>query len=273
LPAKETNIAVAGNRRLFGLDRDTRDLFVADDSGDKLGAWVRLEIGNPRPISVVASTAGETVAITTREGEAQPHTPPFIKNHRLELFPVSNPTARRVLAVHHWDRGPPRFSEDGQFLVWSDQDNETLTVWRVADGELICVIPQSRKPMAYALSSDGRLVAYSTDIEHHCHVWSVPDNREVVSVTIPGVATALAFHPNGSLIVGCTHLGSSDLFDIRKGTLWIRDGVTGRTRWIRTNENGVLARVLISPDGRFVATLSGMSAYRLQVWRWDQLAP
>jgi WD40 repeat protein len=272
LPSKRTYVAISGDGKWFGIDRPEGTLFVADGSGGKPGEWMRLETGGKHPLDVASSSAGSIVAITTRVEACKPGTQvDVVRNHTLELFPSGDPSGRRVLAHNSWCP-PPAFSGDGRFIAWTDQDTKILNIWRVTDGQLICSVPVGRTATC-ALSEDGEFVAYADNSQMRCHVWSVAENKELANWPIKTWVGVLVFHPNGTLIIGCTHFGS-DLFDMRKGTLLIHNPKTGKTRHIRTNETGYLARVLLSPDGHFLATVSGgYGVGRVSLWRWDQFAP
>jgi sugar lactone lactonase YvrE len=147
------------------------------------------------------------------------------------------------------------FSPDGRLLASGSLD-DTIKLWRVADGSLVRTLTgHTRVVSSVSFSPDGRLLAsggwYGT-----IKLWRVADGLEVRTLTgHSDLVTSVSFSPDGRLLAS----GSGD--DIIK--LWrVSDGALVRTL---TGHTWVVESVSFSPDGRLLASGSGDDTIKL--WR------
>ncbi len=140
------------------------------------------------------------------------------------------------------------FSPDGRYFATSlqadDGDSAAVAVWDTATFELL---QQFEGLTLLLFSTDGNIVA-----EYHGEGWLVDiDSGEPLRRFVEGELPyrALAFSPDGRLLLGINFLGYLTLWDAGSGqVLWGQSvGATGA----------------FSPDGRLLATISGDGIVRL----------
>lgn len=113
-------------------------------------------------------------------------------------------SGRPLVEVEHagGGGGAHTFAPDGSWLATEDHRG-TITVWDTADGRSRLTLPPDdpAKERAYAVSSDGRLLACATPEGRppSVRLWDVAEQR--VRATFPGAADPVAFSPDGRTLV------------------------------------------------------------------------
>lgn len=239
-------------------------------NGGAIDEWKELDpdLQSPNyPLFLSASPAGQTVALVSNHQERSEGGMTH-GGQKLEIFSARNPSERRLLITHltHFPY-PPKFSADGTALIWTDA-GYSLSVWRASDGHRLLNLPETAS-FGYAPSADGSRVASTRG--QRCSVWSVEDGQELDSWPTPGGVSGIEFHPDGTVVVAYTiYTGPFR----RHGILQIRNAATGRVQALRVHDDGPVRCVMISPDGRFLATCGGpLENPSVRLWRWEQLAP
>jgi serine/threonine protein kinase/WD40 repeat protein len=144
------------------------------------------------------------------------------------------------------------FSPDDRFLL-AQGDAGTLQVWRVADGQP-ALRDELRECQAHAFSPNGQLLAVSRQGEVLC--FDLATGQKVKRWRLGlGVASALAFHPDGrKLAVGYALSASVSVYDAASGALVTELPV------------GMMQGQVVAwhPDGARLAVAS--SDPRIQIW-------
>src|SRR5262249_16267576 len=96
------------------------------------------------------------------------------------------------------------FTPDGEVLVTaSGWGKESIQVWRVADGQLLCKVCASKgaNKAPIAVSADNNLLAFS-NVDHSVVIWEIAAQQEVHRLEGNQRALgALAFSPDGKRLV------------------------------------------------------------------------
>lgn len=155
------------------------------------------------------------------------------------------------------------FSPDGKLVASSGGNDRTVRVWEAATGKELAHITQAGLVMVVAFSPDGKyLVTGGCDqpdstkicIQGSASVWEVVTGKKIAGVTYPHVVKAVAFSPDGKLVVA----GSWD----RAARVW--EAATGK-EVARTTHAGPVHWVAFSPDGKAVVSTSEDRTARV----WD----
>jgi WD40 repeat protein len=278
LTDRRSSLALTTGSKLFRVGESTPEdvlriknyLSVATVNGGAIGEWKELDpelSSRNDPLFLSASPAGETVALVSNHQE-RGEGGITRGGQKLETFSAHKPSERRLLITHltHFPY-PPKFSADGTALIWTDA-GYSLSVWRASDGHRLLNLPNTVSD-GYALSPDGSRVAWQRGAK--CCVWSVEGGHELDSWPIPGAVSGIEFHPDGTVVAACTiKTGPFRMY----GVLQIRNAATGRVQTLRVHDDGPIEAVMISPDGRFLATCGGrIGNPSVRLWRWEQLAP
>ncbi|WP_405862674.1 protein kinase [Streptomyces sp. NBC_00090] len=136
--------------------------------------------------------------------------------------------------------GPVAFRGDGKMLISGWNSLETLT----SAGKVTGTVKDSSNAKVAVFSPDGSLLAYGNNGDRIV-LWNTESRSEVIRVK--GWATALAFHPEGRLLVA----GAGS-------TVQVWDTVAGKEVGSYECPNQVEA-VAVSPDGKTVAIGLGMA--------------
>jgi WD40 repeat protein len=141
------------------------------------------------------------------------------------------------------------FSPDGQWLVSAHSDGAVL-LWGVAERELVANFSEhSGSVRAVAFSRDGRKIASASE-DRSIIIWNAEDGRkETVLSGHDTRVTSVGFSPDGK------SLASTD----QQGTVIFWDMAEKRPRWTYKDRGRSPSYCLmISPDGQWVATSSGI---------------
>jgi len=103
------------------------------------------------------------------------------------------------------------FSPDGRYL-FARGSRWGISVWDLPSGSHHTIGKDVPLGLTFAISADGRTVA-AADNKSVLHLWSLPDGRELARWDAgSSVGTAIAFHPDGTLLVTC---GGGRMSDVR----------------------------------------------------------
>jgi WD40 repeat protein len=149
------------------------------------------------------------------------------------------------------------FSPNGQVLASGSIDN-SLRLWRTADGEPLQSLLGSPRPMArLAFSPDGKILA--SERFNIISIWQVETGKLLHEIIQPYESSqnmlSLVFSPNGQILASGSmdnticlwNVADSELLNTLKGHM------------------GVVTSIVFSPDGQTLASGSGDKTVRL--WR------
>ena len=118
------------------------------------------------------------------------------------------------------------FTPDGKRLVSGGNANDykiggLVTLWDVASGRLIRSFDSAKLPTIYkvAVSADGNRImsAGSGTGENVVKLWDAATGRNLQSFVHPEYVEALAFSPDGNLVLTCDRSFTTRVWDIRTG--------------------------------------------------------
>lgn len=206
---------------------------------------------------------------------AAPRRSVYLSDGLKRLFTASQDPqkANAPIRIHHWKVAPygcelvdsvtaGRFSAlllspDERFLALVTSSGLTgqVTAWNVSDGKKICAIQGA----AAAFHRDGRLAV--ADMQKEALVYWRVDSCQVSS-ELPWVAYSepqqMAFTPNGKY-----------LLTFRQG-IQVWDPTTAGLLWERSIPEAVSGGLLrVSPDGRYLLTISNPGALNAQIDLWS----
>ena len=159
-------------------------------------------------------------------------------------------------------------SSDGKRIVSGSTDN-TVRVWELTTGSEVIHMTHDNNVTAVAFSSDGKWVASGSQ-DHTARIWDVSNGKEITRGTYNFDVTSVSFSANGQEVAfgGCD--SEDDIGDCKKGSVHILQ-VTTWQEVSQININGDVTKLIFSPDGKWLATLSdnkqGLS--HVQVWETD----
>jgi len=142
------------------------------------------------------------------------------------------------------------FSPDGQLLASISVDRG-VRVWSVPDGSLVYRLTHpeeeavERLPLRAAFSPDSKYLAVANDTG--VQLWDMATGQAVYFVDSArnNASAALAYSPDGKLLVGC---GAQPLISV-----W--EAATGKTLGLLPLPGQFCANVAFSPDGTLLLTL------------------
>jgi DNA-binding beta-propeller fold protein YncE/mono/diheme cytochrome c family protein len=116
---------------------------------------------------------------------------PFTRQASAETEAVSSPAGAVAQAI---DRSPVDLviSPDGSWLITANQTSDTLSLVRIADGRILDEQPCSRRPVAVALTHDGRRALVTTSHGGELLIFDVADERLISAGKV-----RLGFEPHG----------------------------------------------------------------------------
>jgi WD40 repeat protein len=141
------------------------------------------------------------------------------------------------------------FSPDGQWLVSSHSDGAVL-LWSVTERELVANFNEhSNSVRAVAFSRDGKKIASASE-DRSIIIWNAEDGRkETVLSGHDTRVTSVGFSPDGKSLASCD----------QQSTLIFWDLTERRPRWtFKHPRREPSYSVVISPDGRWIATSRGV---------------
>lgn len=160
------------------------------------------------------------------------------------------PTALPIRTLTGHSRGVRSltFSSDGRTLFTGSLDS-TVKVWDVATGRVKLTMDEGSPVSAITLSADDQTLASAGGEDAVVKVWDAQTGRPKRLLQLPGGATSLAFPRDGRTLA----VGNAD------GTVGLWDTVNwSLKRTIKAHEEGTHCCLAISPDGRTIATGSGV---------------
>ncbi|MCW2540315.1 MAG: hypothetical protein JWN95_2040 [Frankiales bacterium] len=158
----------------------------------------------------------------------------------LRLFDVETGAEKRRFQHGH-EVVHLAFSGDGSRLATASVDRSTRVFDASALGIPVAEFQHDRPVTSVALSFDGQRVA-SGGRDNRCAVLDIPTGT-LHSLEHGGVVNAVAFAPDGDLLMTACQDGMARLFDAGSGSL------------LNTVAHGQPVRdVAVSPDGRYAAT-------------------
>jgi RNA polymerase sigma factor (sigma-70 family) len=159
-------------------------------------------------------------------------------------------------------RGPKHFIEaiaispDGKTLAAVEV--ETICFWEIATGKELRRIEQTGwRANRLAFSPDGKTLASTAyGNETVIRLWDVATGKARQPAGPDGVVHAVAFSPDGRLVVTGSWLGCDQPL-----RLW--EAATGKPLWARKGELGFVNKAAFTPDGKGILTSSTDGALRL----------
>jgi WD40 repeat protein len=160
------------------------------------------------------------------------------------------------------------FSPDGSLLA--SAENRTVRLWDpYTKTQRSVMVRHTDQVLCVAISSDGLRVA-SGDFSGAVWIWeAVPDESQITNGIRLYVgnaasiweATAVAFHPDGTLLAtGNRDISSNDA----KATVQLWDAATGTQKKVFTSDSAGISSVAFSPDGTIIA--AGNDDGTVQLW-------
>mgnify|MGYP003881121087 CR=1 FL=1 len=141
------------------------------------------------------------------------------------------------------------FSPDGSLLASVGND---VKLWRVSDGSLVRILPQSTNCRGAMFSPDGRLLVSGGN---QVKLWGVSDGTLIRTIG-NAYYYDVAFSPNGDLIAAARGF-AVELWRVSNGT---------RVRTLTYPDMEVPLTVAFSPDGRLVAAGSIDPLLAIVLW-------
>ncbi len=184
------------------------------------------------------------------------------RNGLLQLWDVASGERKTVLSGHASNINAIAFSTDGKTLV--SGGGSQLLVWNARTGAQTGEINgHLRNGWRIAFTPDGSTLASVGD-RPTVHLWDVANEQHkatLIGARVDDWVSAIAFSPEGSTLAGASgfriwlwDVENRHLEAVVKG--YTGSGVSG----------GGIRSVAFSPDGRFLASGSGHSDMKIQIW-------
>ena len=175
-------------------------------------------------------------------------------------FGAIAPGVARGLKLRH-DHGSNYMSGDFQdeieCLGCISPEATAVVVWRIDDGEHVCTIEQDAPSLA--VFDDGRNGLWVASNGTDATFIEMPRQSESFATVSPGITTALAYGPDGTL-AWCGRTVSADL-EVGDAALWVANPLTGRARIDAPLSE--VGRIAFDSQGRYVAVVGSQS---VRVW-------
>jgi WD40 repeat protein len=150
-----------------------------------------------------------------------------------------------------------QFSDHSRYLAAISPEATAVVVWRIDDGEHVCTIEQDAPSLA--VFDDGRNGLWVASNGTDATFIEMPRQSESFATASPGIATALAYGPDGTL-AWCGLTVSADL-KVGDAALWAANPLTGRARIDAPLSE--VGRIAFDSQGRYVAVVGSQS---VRVW-------
>ena len=185
----------------------------------------------------------------------------------IRLFDGTTGAPVRELHGHNGQVYRAVFSPDGNYLVSVGEDN-TVRVWKPSTGEGVKILRGHTAAVHEVVFSPDKNHFATAAADEKAMIWSLDSDKAKVLTGLTGTKAALAFSPDGKLLVTeggpGTELGGSPGGDY-PATVW--DVETGKMKFRLGGHQDYIASVSFSPDGNAIVTSSGDSTARL--WTSD----
>ncbi|WP_199245263.1 caspase family protein [[Phormidium] sp. ETS-05] len=153
------------------------------------------------------------------------------------------------------------FVDNTNYVATATQNN-LVRLWDIQTGREVAIMNHDDYIYTMASSSDGKYLATGS-WDFSVRVWELPSGREVVRIPHKARLRQVIFSPNGKYLA--TILDSYVLLRDNSVyyTILVWEATTGR-EVVRMKHNGPLAKVVFSPDSKYLATASSDNTAR--VW-------
>jgi polar amino acid transport system permease protein len=214
------DLAYSSNGELVAAGTNDGEIRIWDTRKD----WsVRTLPGHTAPVIYLAfSPAGTTLISVDQEGSVR-------------RWDVSTGEMDREFQVAGGQLYDASLSADGSVLVTVGEDS-TIRVWDALNGELTRSISQRGDTLAVAADPDGVLVAAGTDV--NIHVWDIQtgesvhllegkwedEDKKETWLGHEKAVTALAFSRDGSYLASGSKEGTTIIWDLESGDLFLPKG-------------------------------------------------
>jgi len=164
----------------------------------------------------------------------------------------------RFIVRHDSGISRVRFSPDGARLLTTGHDNRAR-IWNAQSGALLVELKNECAVASGEWSPDGTLVATASDPNPSLSLWDASTGERRHQLALPAQVQALAFSPDGSLLLALTIDEAVTVWDPKSGqrTAVLREPAVETLQRLRSS-------AAWSPDGRQVA--AGERSGKVTVW-------
>jgi WD40 repeat protein len=149
--------------------------------------------------------------------------------------------------------------DGGHLIAMSSHGDRLLTIYAADTGRVVFESPRLVGEARWALSKDGRYLAFGSDGRGHLFVYDVAQARVVGDVAEMGNVMAIAFAPDGNrLAVSACVRGWDD------PSIKLLDWQAGRTIFTARGHESVVSDLAFLPDGSRL--VSGSFDHTVKLW-------